>query len=53
MKIDYDKMAAYFKRNKKMLDAMSDQEFNLHLACILEEFHYAEQSPEKEGQEGS
>lgn len=43
MKIDYEKLDAYLKQNKRLLEAMSDKDYNDHINAILEEFHYDEE----------
>lgn len=42
MKIDYDKLDTYIKTHKKVLEKMSDKEYNNHINQVLEEFHCEE-----------
>jgi hypothetical protein len=48
VKINYDNLDAYTKTHKKLLESMSDKEYNDHINTILEELHYDEKKEEED-----
>ena len=47
MKIDYNALSTFLSQHKKLLEAMSDKEYNDYVNSILDDFHYEEKNEQQ------